>query len=71
MLIDPLEEIWVGRIRANAAYSHGAQGILDGASKGALENEFGTSNDDECMVKILEMGEYQATTVSWILFWSS
>ena len=53
-------------MRANEVCSHGAQGILDGASKGALENEFGTSNDDECMIKILERGEYQATTVSYL-----
>lgn len=45
-------------------YSHGAQGVLDTASQSALQNEFGTTKDDECMVKILEGGEYQATTVS-------
>jgi hypothetical protein len=43
--------------------SHGAQGVLDSASKNALENEFGTSNDDDCMVKILEGGEYQTSAV--------
>lgn len=42
---------------------HGAQGVLDSASKNALENEFGTSNDDDCMVKILEGGEYQTSMV--------
>ena len=42
---------------------HGAQGVLDGASKALLENEFGTSRDDECMTKILERGEYQASSV--------
>lgn len=44
--------------------SHGAQGVLDTASQAALQNEFGTTKDDECMVKILEGGEYQASTVS-------
>ncbi|KAJ9485929.1 hypothetical protein VN97_g7412 [Penicillium thymicola] len=43
-------------------HSHGAQGVLDTASQSALQNEFGTTKDDECMVKILEGGEYQATT---------
>ncbi|CAG8905760.1 unnamed protein product [Penicillium egyptiacum] len=39
--------------------SHGAQGLLDTASQSALQNEFGTTKDDECMIKILEAGEYQ------------
>lgn len=29
-----------------------------------LQNEFGTDNEDVCMVKILEGGEYQASSVS-------
>ncbi|KAJ5621419.1 hypothetical protein N7528_006202 [Penicillium herquei] len=44
------------------SHSHGAQGILDAASKSALQNEFGTANEDEVMTKILEGGEYQANT---------
>lgn len=36
---------------------------MDGASKGILETEFGTSNEDQCIIKILENGEYQATVV--------
>ncbi|KAJ5593892.1 uncharacterized protein N7459_000100 [Penicillium hispanicum] len=44
------------------SHAHGAQGILDTASKAALENEFGTSNEDDCMTKILEGGEYQTNT---------
>lgn len=44
-------------------YRHGAQGVLDGASKALLENEFGTSKDDVCMTKILERGEYQTSSV--------
>jgi ribosome maturation protein Sdo1 len=35
--------------------------VLDGASKATLENEFGTSNDDECIIKLLEKGEVQQT----------
>ncbi|KAJ5082977.1 hypothetical protein N7532_012020 [Penicillium argentinense] len=41
-------------------HRHGAQGIMDGASKATLEDEFGTHKEEECMVKILENGEYQA-----------
>jgi ribosome maturation protein Sdo1 len=37
--------------------------VLDGASKATLENEFETSNDDECIIKILEKGEVQQTQV--------
>jgi ribosome maturation protein Sdo1 len=37
--------------------------VLDGASKATLENEFGTSNEDECIIKILENGEVQKTQV--------
>ena len=37
--------------------------MLDGASKATLENEFGTSNEDECIIKILESGEVQQTQV--------
>jgi ribosome maturation protein Sdo1 len=37
--------------------------VLDGASKATLENEFGTSNDDECIIQILEKGEVQQTQV--------
>lgn len=42
---------------------HGAQGVLDAASKLTLENEFGTSKDDEVIIKILEGGEVQASEV--------
>ena len=38
----------------------------DTASKLTLENEFGTSNDDECITKILESGTVQSTEV-WLL----
>ncbi|ODM22560.1 hypothetical protein SI65_00148 [Aspergillus cristatus] len=46
------------------SHRHGAQGLLDGASKGLLESEFGTSNEDDVMVKILERGEYQTSVSS-------
>ncbi|EMD87103.1 hypothetical protein COCC4DRAFT_141526 [Bipolaris maydis ATCC 48331] len=40
---------------------HGKQGILNTASKGQLENEFGTSNEDEVMKKILTNGSVQSS----------
>ncbi|KAI9682977.1 MAG: hypothetical protein M1829_006413 [Trizodia sp. TS-e1964] len=40
-------------------HKHGAQGIMDTASKATLENEFGTSNEDEVVIKILEGGSVQ------------
>ena len=43
---------------------HGAQGELNTASKAILENEFGTSNEDEVVKKILEDGDLQSTQVS-------
>lgn len=42
---------------------HGAQGVLDGASKATLENEFESSNVDECIMRILERGNVQETEV--------
>lgn len=42
---------------------HGNQGILNTASKGTLENEFGTSNEDEVLKQILQKGDVQTTQV--------
>jgi hypothetical protein len=42
---------------------HGAQGILDTASKGQLEGEFGTTKEEEIVKVILERGSVQETTV--------
>ena len=38
--------------------------MLDTASKGTLEDEFGTTNDDAIMVQILEKGSLIETEVS-------
>jgi ribosome maturation protein Sdo1 len=38
---------------------NGAQGLLEGASKQTLENEFGTSKEDEAVLTILEKGSLQ------------
>ncbi|CAI7678546.1 unnamed protein product [Penicillium pancosmium] len=43
-------------------HRHGAQGIMDGASKATLEDEFGSHREEDCMAKILEGGEHQAVT---------
>ena len=43
--------------------SHGAQGVLDKASKGTLENEFGTSNEDEVIKHIMQKGQIQESEV--------
>ena len=44
-------------------YRHGAQNAYDEASKQTLDNEFGSHNEDECMIKILEGGTLQETEV--------
>ncbi|KAJ4375518.1 hypothetical protein N0V86_007050 [Didymella sp. IMI 355093] len=41
--------------------NHGTQGIMNTASKGTLENEFGTSNEDEVIKQILQKGDIQST----------
>ncbi|GKZ31017.1 hypothetical protein AbraIFM66950_010937 [Aspergillus brasiliensis] len=56
----PLAEVLNGW-KIFVTHKHGAQGVLDGASKASLENEFGTSNEDDVITQILERGEYQST----------
>ena len=51
-------------MHADAACRHGTQGIHDTASKGTLEDEFGTSNEDDVMQQILEKGTVIETEVS-------
>lgn len=46
------------------ANRQGAQGAYDSAPKGQLENEFGTSNEDDVIKAILEKGSVQESTVS-------
>ncbi len=38
------------------ASRHGAQGTFDGAAKGTLESEFGTSAEEDVIKQILEKG---------------
>lgn len=47
----------------NVALRQGNTGILDTASKGSLEDEFGTSNEDEVVKQILEKGHIIETGV--------
>ncbi|KAL6239474.1 hypothetical protein BDW75DRAFT_198291 [Aspergillus navahoensis] len=41
------------------SHQHGPQGIHNEASRDTLKHEFGTSNDDEAILKILDEGEIQ------------
>ncbi|KAI9870131.1 MAG: hypothetical protein M1830_004652 [Pleopsidium flavum] len=54
----PLAQV-VSGFKIFVTHKHGAQGVHDSASKATLENEFGTHNEDECMMKILENGDVQ------------
>ncbi|KAE8379956.1 ribosome maturation protein [Aspergillus bertholletiae] len=56
----PLADV-VNGFKIFVTHRHGAQGIMDGASKGILQTEFGTANEDECITKILENGDYQSS----------
>ncbi|MCJ1311061.1 hypothetical protein MMC25_004731 [Agyrium rufum] len=56
----PLAQV-VSGFKIFITHKHGAQGVLDTASKATLENEFGTSNDEDCIIKILENGTVQET----------
>lgn len=58
----PLAQV-VNSFKIMVTHKHGAQGQMDGASKASLENEFGTSNEDEVIKKILEGGNPQTVTV--------
>ena len=42
---------------------HGNQGLLDGASRASLENEFGTHKEEDVLKQILEKGNVQEKTV--------
>ncbi|KAE8448389.1 hypothetical protein EG329_009633 [Mollisiaceae sp. DMI_Dod_QoI] len=50
---------FVSSFKIFITHKHGAQGAYDGASKQALENEFGTANEDEVIKQILEKGTLQ------------
>ncbi|KAG7006972.1 hypothetical protein G7Y79_00012g033080 [Physcia stellaris] len=56
----PLAQV-VSGFKIFVTHKHGAQNAYDSPSKATLENEFGTHNEDECMIKILENGTLQET----------
>ncbi|CAF9913026.1 MAG: hypothetical protein HETSPECPRED_001297 [Heterodermia speciosa] len=56
----PLAQV-VSGFKIFVTHKHGAQNAYDSPSKATLENEFGTNNEDECMIKILEGGTIQET----------
>ncbi|KAL4875048.1 ribosome maturation protein [Aspergillus karnatakaensis] len=57
----PLSDV-VNGWKIFVTHKHGSQGVLDGASKASLENEFGTSREEDCVEKILRGGELQGYT---------
>ncbi|KAI0135433.1 shwachman-Bodian-diamond syndrome protein [Daldinia grandis] len=50
---------FISAFKIFVTHKQGAQGQMDGASKSTLENEFGVSNEDEVIKKILESGTIQ------------
>jgi ribosome maturation protein Sdo1 len=54
----PLAQV-VSSFKVFTTHRQGAQGLLEGASNAMLENEFGTSKDDEAVLQILEKGSMQ------------
>jgi len=50
---------FVSSFKVFVTHKHGAQGVYDSASKAALENEFGTSKDDDVIAAILTKGTLQ------------
>ncbi|KAI4180464.1 MAG: hypothetical protein L6R41_007225 [Letrouitia leprolyta] len=61
----PLAQV-VSGFKIFVTHKHGAQNAYDEASKQTLDNEFGTHNEDECMIKILEGGTLQETEVRFL-----
>jgi len=54
----PLADVVAG-FKVFTTNKQGAQGVLDTAGKGLLENSFGTSNEDAVIAEILEKGSVQ------------
>ncbi|KAI1779901.1 shwachman-Bodian-diamond syndrome protein [Hypoxylon cercidicola] len=50
---------FISAFKIFVTHKQGAQGQMDTASKSTLENEFGVSNEDEVIKKILESGSIQ------------
>ncbi|KAF2494070.1 putative SDO1-like protein C21C3.19, partial [Lophium mytilinum] len=54
-------KVFVTHNSRNNSHRQGTQGILDAASNGSLEGEFGTHKDDDVVKAILEKGTVQET----------
>ncbi|KAK3341711.1 ribosome maturation protein [Lasiosphaeria hispida] len=59
----PLAQV-VSSFQVFVTHKHGAQGPFNAASKQALEAEFGTSNEDEVIKKVLEKGNLQESQMT-------
>jgi len=57
----PLTQV-VDSFQVFTTHKHGAQGVLDKASKAVLDAAFGTSNEDDIIKIILQDGQVQATS---------
>ncbi|KAI7788922.1 shwachman-bodian-diamond syndrome protein [Diaporthe eres] len=54
---------FVSAFKIFVTHNQGAQGAYDSAPKGQLENEFGTSNEDDVIKAILEKGSVQESAM--------
>ncbi|POS78238.1 hypothetical protein DHEL01_v203375 [Diaporthe helianthi] len=54
---------FVSAFKIFVTHNQGAQGAYDSAPKGQLENEFGTSNEDDVIKAILEKGDAQESSM--------
>ncbi|KAK7744162.1 hypothetical protein SLS53_003683 [Cytospora paraplurivora] len=54
---------FISAFKVFVTHKQGAQGAHDTASKGQLENEFGTSKEDDVITAILEKGTAQESAV--------
>ncbi|KAK7924909.1 hypothetical protein PG985_006963 [Apiospora marii] len=52
---------FISTFKIFVTHKQGTQGQLDGASKATLENEFGTSNDEEVIKTILQKGTQEVS----------
>ncbi|KAF3017466.1 hypothetical protein G7054_g4615 [Neopestalotiopsis clavispora] len=52
---------FISAFKIFVTHKQGTQGQYDGASKATLENEFGTSVDEDVIKQILEKGSLQET----------
>lgn len=50
-------------LRLTCTPRHGTQGVLDTASHGTLDDEFGTHKEEDVVMQILEKGDVQETEV--------